>query len=64
MVQFFGKKRVVPTLPAVQRALDLLTIRQLDELPVVDEEGRLLGVVERSDMMLGYTRRLAELRKG
>ncbi|MCA9679895.1 MAG: chloride channel protein [Kofleriaceae bacterium] len=48
----------------VQRALDLLTIRQLDELPVVDEEGRLLGVVDRSDIMLGYTRRLAELRKG
>jgi len=47
-----------------QRALDILTLRELDELPVVDEAGRLLGVVDRGDMMVAYTRRLAELRKG
>ena len=54
----------VPTVAPVdtlQRALDLLTIKSLDELPVVGEGGELLGVLNRRDIIAAYSRRLAEL---
>ncbi len=47
---------------SLQRAVDLLTIGNLAELPVVSDDSRLLGVITRADIIGGYTHRLAELR--
>ena len=54
----------VPTVDlddTVQRALDLLMLKGVDELPVVTDEGKLVGIVSRGDIMSAYQKRIGEL---
>lgn len=53
--------RVTPT-DTLERALELLTLRGIDELPVVDPEQKLLGMLTRRDIIAAYNTRLLELR--
>jgi CIC family chloride channel protein len=55
----------LPTLAAgdtMQQALDLLALQHVDELPVIDDEGRLIGLLDRRDVLAAYRRRIEELR--
>lgn len=46
----------------LEEALGLLTEQQSEELPVVDGDGRFLGLVARRDIMQAYSRAMLELR--
>jgi CIC family chloride channel protein len=57
----------IPVLAAgdsVQRALELLALQHVDALPVVTQQGALLGLVDRRSILGAYRRRLEALRAG
>lgn len=64
VAQDLAAKEIVRVRPdeSLQRALDLLTIGGLEEVPVVSDGERLVGVLNRRDIIAAYSRRLAELR--
>ena len=47
----------------VQRALELLALQHVDELPVVSQQGGLLGLLDRRAILGAYRRRIEELRE-
>ena len=59
---------LIPDVPAiresesVERALELLALRHVEELPVVSDAGHLVAMLDRRLLIAGYRRRLAELR--
>jgi CBS domain-containing protein len=46
---------------AIQAAAELMTARSINRLPVVDEHGRLLGIVTRADLVRAFVRSDEEL---
>ena len=47
----------------MQRALDLLALQHVDELPVTQDDGRFLGLLGRRAILEAYRRRIAELKQ-
>ena len=55
----------IPTLQiddSLQRALELFALRHVDVLPVISDNGTLIGLLDRRAVLGAYRRRIAELR--
>jgi CIC family chloride channel protein len=48
---------------SVQRALDLLALQHVEELPVMADDGTFVGMLDRRDIIDAYRRRIAELKR-
>ncbi|MGE5184123.1 MAG: chloride channel protein [Acidobacteriota bacterium] len=48
---------------SVQRALDLLALEHVEELPVTTEDGKFLGLLDRRSIIEAYRRRITELKQ-